>query len=367
MSDTLNQTALYDLHLALGAKMVPFAGYAMPVQYGDGIKAEHLHTRSAAGLFDVSHMGQLRIDGDDRVFFLESLTPAELRGLGEDRTRYTLFTNAEGGILDDLMVTNAVDHFYLVVNAARFDEDLAHLRAHLPAGVTLAPIEAVALIALQGPKAAPVLERLKAGIGTMPFMSSRLVELDGISCRVSRCGYTGEDGYEISVAHGAAEALARRLLAEEEVMPIGLGARDTLRLEAGLPLYGQDLTPDITPVEAGLTWAVGKRRREEGGFPGSSKILRQIREGAPRKRVGLRPEGRAPVREGAEVSDSAGRPLGWVSSGGFSPSLAAPVAMAYLETDFARLDANVSAVVRGKPLPCRVVGLPFVPHNYYRP
>jgi aminomethyltransferase len=347
--------------------MVPFAGYELPVHYGAGIKAEHLHTRTTAGLFDVSHMGQLRIDGEARVRFLESLVPADIEGLAEGRIRYGVFTNEEGGVLDDLLITNAGDHLYLVVNAACFKADMAHLKAHVGADVAIAEIDSAALIALQGPMAAPVLERLQPGIGEMAFMSSRETELDGILCRVSRSGYTGEDGFEISVPRSAAESLARRLLSEQEVSAIGLGARDTLRLEAGLPLFGQDLTPSITPVEAGLTWSIGKRRRQEGGFPGASVLLRQIRDGAPRKRVGLRPEGRAPVRDGAEVHDAGGRKIGWVSSGGFSPSLETPVSMAYLAAEAAGQGECVTAMVRGKPLPCRVVGLPFVPHNFYRP
>ena len=346
--------------------MVAFAGYALPVHYGQGIKEEHRHCRSAAGLFDVSHMGQLVIGGEDRVRFLESLIPADLASLAPGRVRYGLFTNESGGVLDDLMIGNVGDELFLVVNAARKRDDLAHLRAHLPDGIELAEMTDAALIALQGPKAAEVLERHASGTSRMPFMSMRSIEVDGISCRLGRSGYSGEDGFEMSVPAARAEDLARRLLAEKEVAAIGLGARDTLRLEAGLPLYGQDLTTTITPVEAGLTFSIGKRRRLEGGFPGADTILTQIAEGPPRKRVGVRPEGRAPVREGAEITDEQGHRIGWVSSGGYSPTLNAPIAMAYLDSAAARVGAKVLALVRGKPLPCRVVELPFVRHNYYR-
>jgi len=369
MADALEglaQTPLHELHLARGARMVPFAGYALPLNYTTGIKAEHLHTRAAAGLFDVSHMGQLRLDGAGRVETLEALVPADIAGLGEGRMRYGFFTNENGGILDDLMIANPGDHLYVVVNAACKTDDIAHLRAGLGEGVALRELDDMALLALQGPKAADVLARIEPEVADMAFMSTRSVRLDGATCRLSRSGYSGEDGYEISVPAAAADALARRLLAFEEVLPIGLGARDTLRLEAGLPLYGHDLSDTTTPVEAGLSWAIGKRRREEGGFPGEGVILRQIGEGAARRRVGLEPEGRAPVREGAEIHDADGRPIGRVTSGAFSPSLGRPIAMAYLDKGLAQGLDRVFAQVRGKPLPCRIVKLPFVRHNYYR-
>lgn len=369
MADALGdwaRTPLYELHLELGAKMVPFAGYALPLNYPAGIKAEHLHTRAAAGLFDVSHMGQLRLEGETCASALETLVPVDVAGLAEGRMRYGFFTNPFGGILDDLMIANAGDHLYVVVNASRRAEDIAHLRAGLGDGTDLQELTDLALMALQGPKAAGVLARLAPEVAEMAFMSTRVVRLDGVDCRLSRSGYSGEDGYEISVPAEAGEALARRLLAFEEVLAIGLGARDTLRLEAGLPLYGQDLGEATSPVEAGLTWAIGKRRREEGGFPGAEAILGQIRDGAARQRVGLAPEGRAPVREGAEVVDEEGRRIGQVTSGAFSPSLGRPIAMAYLETEWAQAEARVFALVRGKPLPCLVVKLPFVRHNYYR-
>jgi aminomethyltransferase len=369
MADALEglaRTPLHELHLELGARMVPFAGYALPLNYTAGIKVEHLYTRVAAGLFDVSHMGQLRLDGVHRVAALEALVPVDVAGLAEGRVRYGFFTNDVGGILDDLLIANAGDHLYVVVNAARKAEDIAHLRDGLGGGTTLRELDDRAMLALQGPKASAVLARLEPALAEMAFMSTRTARLDGVACRVSRSGYSGEDGYEIAVPAEAAETLARRLLAFEEVAAIGLGARDTLRLEAGLPLYGHDLSETTTPAEADLTWAIGKRRREEGGFPGEDVIVPQIREGVTRKRVGLVPEGRAPVREGAEVLDDAGRRVGRVTSGAFSPSLGRPIAMAYVESDCARPETRVFAQVRGKPLPCLVVKLPFVRHNFYR-
>jgi len=369
MADALEglaRTPLHELHLALGARMVPFAGHTLPLNYTAGIMAEHLHTRTAAGLFDVSHMGQLRLDGAGRVETLEALTPADIAGLGEGRMRYGFFTNENGGILDDLMIANPGDHLYVVVNADCKAADIAHLRAGLGEGTALRELDDMALLALQGPKAADVLARLEPDVASMAFMSTRSVELDGVTCRLSRSGYSGEDGYEISVPAAAAAALARRLLDFEEVLPVGLGARDTLRLEAGLPLYGHDLSDTTTPVEAGLSWAIGKRRREEGGFPGEGVILRQISDGAPRRRAGLEPEGRAPVRAGAEIRDDDGRTIGHVTSGAFSPSLGRPIAMAYLDKGLAQGLERVFAQVRGKPLPCRVVKLPFVRHNYHR-
>lgn len=369
MADALGDSArtpLYKLHLELGAKMVPFAGFALPLNYPAGIKAEHLHTRAAAGLFDVSHMGQLRLEGERRAGALETLVPVDVAGIAEGRMRYGFFTNHSGGILDDLMIANAGDHLYVVVNASRKAEDIAHLSAGLGEGARLHELTDRALLALQGPKAAEVLARVAPEVAEMAFMSTRVVRLDGVDCRLSRSGYSGEDGYEISVPADAAEALARRLLAFGEVLAIGLGARDTLRLEAGLPLYGQDLDESTSPVEAGLTWAIGKRRREEGGFLGAEAVLGQIRDGATRKRVGLAPEGRAPVREGAEVADEEGRRIGQVTSGAFSPSLGRPIAMAYLEAERTQAETRVFALVRGKPLPCLVVKLPFVRHNYYR-
>ncbi|MGF1629862.1 MAG: glycine cleavage system aminomethyltransferase GcvT [Kiloniellaceae bacterium] len=360
------QTVLHALHQELGGKIVPFAGYALPVQYPAGIMAEHRHAREAAALFDVSHMGQLRLEGADRIAALEALVPADLAGLALGRQRYSFFTNADGGLLDDLMISNQGDWLFLVVNAACKAADIAHLKAGLEGDVKLAELADRALIALQGPQAADVLARFAPGVQTLAFMDCKPVDIEGAACLVSRSGYTGEDGYEISVPADRAEALARRLLAEEEVAPAGLGARDSLRLEAGLCLYGHDIDETTTPVEADLTWAIQKRRRQEGGFPGAAVVQRQLAEGAPRRRVGLQPEGRAPVREGTELQNDKGETIGKVTSGGFGPTAGAPVAMGYVTAELAAEGTPLQAVVRGKLLPCRVAALPFVPHNYFR-
>ncbi len=346
--------------------MVPFAGYSMPVQYKLGLIGEHTHTREQAGLFDVSHMGQLRITGTARAAALETLVPIDVVDLPEGRQRYALFTNADGGILDDLMITRTEDGLFVVVNATCKDADFAHLQAGRAGHAEVSLDETAGLLALQGPAAADVLARLAPEVAGMPFMTRIEVELEGAPCRVSRAGYTGEDGYEIAVPGEAAEALARRLLAEPEVGPVGLGARDSLRLEAGLCLYGHDIDETTTPVEAGLTWAIQRRRREEGGFPGAEVIRRQLAEGPARRRVGLRPEGRAPVREGAALQDGEGAAVGRVTSGGFGPSVGAPVAMGYVDAGLATADTTVIARVRGRALPCRVAKLPFAPHRYYR-
>ena len=375
MSDVIAlRTALYPLHVELGARFTPFAGYEMPVQYRNGILAEHLHTRSLAGLFDVSHMGQAFLDGPDHettARALENLTPADIVGLAPGRQRYTQLLNADGGIVDDLMATRppgANGCIALVVNAERKTADFAALRAALPANVVLTVADDAALVALQGPAAASVLARLApgAGIETMAFMSSRPLALDGFDVTVSRSGYTGEDGFEISLPAQDAEGFARRLLAESEVEAIGLGARDTLRLEAGLCLYGHELDESTDPVEAGLTWSIPKRRRAEGGFPGAARILAALADGPPRKRVGLRLLGRAPARAGAEIIDVSGEPIGRVTSGSFGPSIGAPIAMGYVTRDHAEIGAPVGLVVRGKPLPATVDPLPFHPHAYYR-
>jgi aminomethyltransferase len=375
MSDVIAlRTALYPLHVELGARFTPFAGYEMPVQYRNGILAEHLHTRSLAGLFDVSHMGQAFLDGPDHettARALENLTPADIVGLAPGRQRYTQLLNADGGIVDDLMATRppgANGCIALVVNAERKTADFAALRAALPANVVLTVADDAALVALQGPAAASVLARLApgAGVETMAFMSSRPLALDGFDVTVSRSGYTGEDGFEISLPAQDAEGFARRLLAESEVEPIGLGARDTLRLEAGLCLYGHELDETTDPVEAGLTWSIPKRRRAEGGFPGAARIQAALADGPPRKRVGLRLLGRAPARAGAEIIDVSGEPIGRVTSGGFGPSIGAPIAMGYVMRDHAEIGAPVGLVVRGKPLPATVDALPFHPHAYYR-
>jgi aminomethyltransferase len=362
----LKRTPLYALHRELGAKMVPFAGYEMPVQYSPGILAEHLHTRSQAGLFDVSHMGQVRLAGSACIVALESLVPGDLEALTPMGMRYTLLLNEAGGILDDLMATRLADGFFLVVNAARKEADLAHLQGRLGATVSIEPLVDRALLALQGPAAAIVLSRFIEGLAQLRFMSAAEVTIGGSPCLVTRSGYTGEDGFEISLPASEAEEFARNLIAGPEVLPIGLGARDSLRLEAGLSLYGHDIDETTTPVEAHLAWTIGKRRRGEGGFPGADTILRQLAEGAPRKRVGMRPDGRAPAREGAEIVDETGTKLGHVTSGGFGPSVGGPVAMGYVDTAHAVEGTSLQLLVRGTPRPARVVRLPFVPTRYYR-
>jgi len=362
----LKRTPLYELHRARGAKMVPFAGYEMPVQYPTGIIAEHLHTRSQAGLFDVSHMGQIRLRGAGAAGALEALVPGELQALAPQRMRYTLLLNDKGGIHDDLMATRVEDGLMLVVNAACKDADLAHLQARLDRGVTIEPRFERALLALQGPAAATVLARFATGVERMPFMSAVEVSIAAVPCSLTRSGYTGEDGFEISLAADHAVGVAERLLAEPEVAPIGLGARDTLRLEAGLCLYGHDIDEVTTPIEAGLAWTIGKRRRAEGGFPGAAIILRQLAEGTARKRVGIRPDGRAPAREGTAIVDPAGKPVGQVTSGGFGPSVGGPIAMGYVDAAHSAEGTALAVVVRDVARPAHVAPLPFVPTRYYR-
>jgi aminomethyltransferase len=359
----LKKTPLHDLHVALGARMVPFAGYAMPVQYPSGIVAEHLHTRAAAGLFDVSHMGQVRVSGAAPQTAIERLVPGDIAGLGVNRMRYTQFTNDDGGILDDLMVTRRDGDLFVVVNAGCKDADLAHMQAGLP-DCRVEMLGDRALLALQGPQAVAVLAALAPAVAAMPFMSYAEVTLAGAPCLVTRSGYTGEDGFEISVPADAAAGLAQRLLDDARVKPIGLGARDSLRLEAGLCLYGHDIDTGITPVEAGLAWSIGKRRRAEGGFPGAAIIQRQLSDGPARRRVGIRPDGRAPAREHTPITDAAGATIGEVTSGGFGPSVNGPVAMGYVPAALAKADTPVNLVVRGKPLPARIVTLPFVTKRY---
>jgi aminomethyltransferase len=374
---TLQRTPLHALHLARGGKMAPFAGYDMPVQYAPGVLKEHLHTRAAAGLFDVSHMGQIALRPksgkvEDAALALERLVPQDIVAIAPGRQRYALFTNAAGGLLDDLMVANFGDHLFLVVNGACKVADEAHLRKHLADTCSIDVLADRALVALQGPKAASVLARVCPGAPAMKFMDVGPQQVDGVSCFVSRSGYTGEDGFEISIPAGQAEAVVSRLLDDPDVMPIGLGARDSLRLEAGLCLYGHDIDTTTTPVEAALEWSVQKSRRSggarAGGFPGADVILPQFEQGAARRRVGLLPEGRAPVRQGAPLFADANStdPIGAVTSGGFAPSLNAPVAMGYLPTTQAAVGGLVFADVRGQRLPLRVSAMPFVPHNYKR-
>jgi aminomethyltransferase len=369
-SVTLARTALYDLHLELGARMVAFAGYHMPVQYPDGIIHEHQHTRAAAALFDVSHMGQVRISGEGAARALESLTPMDVVDLEVGHMRYGVFTDEHGGVLDDFMVANAGGNLSAVVNAACKKDDIRRMREAMGSSCTIEELTDRALLALQGPAASEVLRSLAPGLDDLIFMTMGDVELAGIPCGISRSGYTGEDGFEISVPAGNAEELARRLLADAAVAPVGLGARDSLRLEAGLCLYGQDLDRDTTPIEAGLAWTISKSRRSggarAGGFPGEDRILAQLSDGAPRRLVGLRPRGRAPVRAGAHLVDDGGESIGVVTSGGFGPTVGGPVAMGYVGSEHRRPGTVVQAVVRGKQLPTEVVPLPFVERRYYR-
>jgi glycine cleavage system T protein (aminomethyltransferase) len=361
----LRTTPLDSLHRSLGAKMVPFAGYDMPVQYRRGIIAEHLHTRSHAGLFDVSHMGQVRLSGAEAARALETLCPSDVIGLAPWRQRYTVLTNEQGGILDDFIVTNAGDHLFLVVNAATKDGDIAHLRRGLEPAVAVEPLPDRALLALQGPESAKVLARLDPALAALGFMHATVANLAGIPCFVTRSGYTGEDGFEIALPGDAAESLARRLLAEPEVEPVGLGARDSLRLEAGLCLYGNDIDETTSVIEADLAWTFGRRRRLEGGFPGAEILQRQIAEGVARRRVGILPEGKVPARAGAPVTDGA-QTIGTVTSGSFGPSVQGPVAMGYVETRAAAPGTAVWLNVRETPRPGRVVKLPFVPPRHFR-
>ncbi len=373
----LKRTPLHALHVASGGKMVPFAGYDMPVQYGTGVLREHLHTRTSAGLFDVSHMGQIALRPksgklEDAALALERLVPQDILAVAPGRQRYAQFTSQSGGILDDLMVANFGDYLFLVVNAACKAEDEAHLRAHLSDVCVIEPLPDRALIALQGPRAELVLAKFCAEVPAMRFMDAGPRRVGGVECFVSRSGYTGEDGFEISVPAEAAERLAKDLLAESDVLPVGLGARDSLRLEAGLCLYGHDIDTSTTPVEGALEWSIQKSRRNggirAGGFPGAGLILAQLEQGAPRRRVGFRPEGRAPVREGAPLfADAASsEPIGAVTSGGFGPSLNAPVAMGYLPSSKAAPGGLVFAELRGQRLPLRIAPMPFVPNTYRR-
>ena len=371
---SLQRTPLYELHVSLGAKMVPFAGYAMPVQYPPGILKEHLHTRDKAGLFDVSHMGQALLIGPDHATTaaaLEALVPADILNLGPGQQRYTQLLNGEGGIIDDLMVTRSVSSdddgsLMLVVNASRKELDYAHISGSLPDDVRLQPAPERALFALQGPATKDVLAKLSDIAASLAFMTASSGKVGDFDCHISRSGYTGEDGFEISVAAAKAEKLARRLLAQEGVQPAGLGARDSLRLEAGLCLYGHDIDETTSPVEAGLAWSIQKRRRAEGGFPGAGRIQHELAHGPTRKCIGIKPDGRAPAREGTEIFAMLGERIGAVTSGGFGPSVNAPVAMGYVQAQYAEPGTPVNLMVRGKALSATVVPLPFVPHRYVR-
>jgi aminomethyltransferase len=365
----LDNVPLDALHRQLGARMVPFAGYSMPVQYPSGIIAEHLHTRNRAGFFDISHMGQLRLSGPGVAEALEKLVPGDISGLPLWKQRYTVLTTDGGGVLDDLMITNAGDHYFLVVNAARKVVDLRHLVDRMPDSALIEMLSGRALFALQGPEAAAVMARLAPGAERLEFMAAGKFGFDSVECFVTRCGYTGEDGFEFSIPAQDAERVARLVLDQAEVAPVGLGARDSLRLEAGLCLYGHELDEYTTPVEAGLSWVVANRYKQESGaaasFPGAERILDQIQSGTARKRVGLLPEGRAPIREGAQILNARDEVVGRVTSGGFGPSLGAPLAMAYVDSAVALEGTRLTAMLRNRPCTIKVTGLPFVEHRYF--
>lgn len=375
MSDTPSKrTPLYDEHVALGARVVPFAGYDMPVQYPTGILTEHNWTRENAGLFDVSHMGQCFVTGADFATVaaaLEKIVPADVQGLSPGQQRYSQLLARDGGILDDLMITHSLKTgdegpAYVVVNAGRKEHDYGHIAGLLPKGLKLIRRDDLALVALQGPKAEAVMAKLAPELVNLPFMRQALVTVQGMALQVSRSGYTGEDGYEISVKNDDAVKLWRLLLSDERVKPIGLGARDSLRLEGGLCLYGHDIDETTSPVEAGLMWSIAKHRRAEANFEGAARVTRELAEGVARKRVGLKPEGRAPARDGTEITNAAGEKIGTITSGGFGPTVGGPVAMGYVATAFAQPGTKVNLVVRGNPMPATITALPFVPNRFKR-
>ena len=370
--NTLLKTPLHGLHLSLGARMVPFAGYDMPVQYPAGLMAEHKHTRAAAGLFDVSHMGQIRLVGADAARALETLIPMDVMGLGLNQQRYGLLLNEQGGIIDDLMFVNRGDDLLLIVNGACKVNDIAHIQACIGQRCQVIPLPEQALLALQGPKACQALARLLPGVSSLVFMTGGSFTWQGHDLYITRSGYTGEDGFEISVPASGASALAQALLAEPEVQAIGLGARNSLRLEAGLCLYGQDIDAQTTPIEAGLNWAIQKVRRRGGervgGFPGSTQVLAQLDglQPLPRRRVGLLALERVPVREHTVLQSVDGNVVGEVTSGLLGPSIDQPIAMAYVDTAQAKVGQQLNAIVRGKSVPMAVVAMPFVPNRYHR-
>ncbi len=363
----LRATPLDALHRSLGARMVPFAGYALPVQYRPGVMAEHLHCRAKAALFDVSHMGQLSLRGAGAAAALERLAPSDFQALHPGRQRYTLLLSEAGGILDDLMVANYGDRLVIVANASRKEADAHHLAQHLPAGVALEQHLDRALLALQGPASAGIMAVLCPAAASLPFMGAVEASIGGIPAWIGRSGYTGEDGFEISVPGDHAESLASLLLAQPDVLPAGLGARDSLRLEAGLCLYGSDIDELTTPVEANLAWAIGKRRRAEGGFPGAAVIQDQLQHGPIRLRVGLRPDGRAPARAGTVIAAEDGTAAGGVTSGGFSPSLGAPIAMGYVRRGLAVAGTPLHLLIRGASQPAVAASMPFVPTRHLKP
>jgi aminomethyltransferase len=358
------RTPLHDLHVELGGKLVDFAGWSLPVQYPAGIMAEHRHCRTAAALFDVSHMCQVLIRGAGAASAFERLVPGDIAGLAEGNLRYAVFTNERGGVLDDLIAGRVPEGLFVVANAARREFDLVHMRAVLEPAHPVEELADRALLALQGPRAAEVLGRLVPGTSTLDFMQTTTAMIGGRPCRISRCGYTGEDGFEISVAAADAAPLASLLLDQPEVAPAGLGARDSLRLEAGLCLYGHELTPDTTPIEARLGWTIARRRRQARDFPGADVILRQLADGTERQLVGISPDGRAPAREGTEICDTAGQRSGVVTSGGFGPTVGGPIALGYVRAEHAVPGSPLQLSIRGKPHPAKVVALPFVPHRY---
>ena len=364
MTDTLNQTPLHSLNVELGAKMVDFAGWSMPVQYS-GIIEEHTQCREKAALFDVSHMGQVELRGSYTAKSLEKLVPSNIDGMREGKARYTLLTNEDGGIMDDLIVSNAGDHLYLVVNAAMRDQDMGHLRAAL-SDVDVVELIDRALVAVQGPKAEAVVAAFVPKVGDLGFMETVMCDWTGISCRISRLGYTGEDGFEISLPDSSAREVVTALLDHPDVGPAGLGARDTLRLEAGLCLYGNDIDGTTSPVEANLPWTIQKRRREEGGFHGADRILAELASGPSRKLVGILPDGRAPVRQGTEICTNGGQIIGAVTSGGFGPTTGGPISMGYVDSNYAGSGTSVILKVRNREVIGTIVELPFVPHNYKR-
>ncbi|WP_170370189.1 glycine cleavage system aminomethyltransferase GcvT [Ruegeria arenilitoris] len=361
----MKRTPLYDLHVELGGKLVDFAGWEMPVQYPLGIMGEHKQCREKAALFDVSHMGQVILRGENVGEKLEALCPQAFATLPEGKARYGFFTNEDGGIMDDLIVSNAGDHFFVVVNAALRDQDIPHMRAHLD-GVEVTEIFDRALVAVQGPKAEDVVGALCPAARDLKFMETTVAPIDGVECRISRLGYTGEDGYEISIPEDKAIEVTRALLAHEDCEPAGLGARDSLRLEAGLCLYGNDIDQSTSPIKANLAWAIQKRRKEEGGFPGADRIQRELAEGPARKLVGIKPDGRAPARQGVEVQDLQGNTIGQITSGGFGPTVGGPVAMGYVAAGHTEPGEQVNLIIRGKAQPAQIVALPFVKQNYKR-
>ena len=356
------KTPLYDLHVDLGGKMVDFAGWLMPVNYGAGVAAEHKQCREKAALFDVSHMGQVELRGENVAEKLETLCPSSFQTLPEGKARYTFFTNPEGGIMDDLIVANAGDHHFVVVNASMRDQDIAHMRTLDMDVKELAR----ALIAVQGPAAEAIVAAWAPIAAKLTFMQTALAEITGVPVRISRLGYTGEDGYEISIPEDKAVEICKLLLTHPDLAPAGLGARDSLRLEAGLCLYGNDIDNETSPVEANLTWAIQKKRREEGGFPGEGRILSELANGPRRKLVGVKPDGRAPARRGVEITTVDGRTIGQVTSGGFGPTYDGPISMGYVETEFATDGSKIALTIRGKARPATIIKLPFVAQNYKR-